>query len=101
MNFHIIIIICSTSGLGLTHMARTGFRIKPEFFYRSLGQIFFFWNSNYEDLMEYQAFLNSIIPDIKITLSCHNEQIDFLDTIVYKSAIDWSYFANQSFFQTD
>jgi hypothetical protein len=66
------------------HMARTGFRIKPDFYFRFLDDIIFSWDGSQEDLIEYQAFLNAIIPDITVTLSCHSEQVDFLDTTVYK-----------------
>ena len=66
-------------------MARTGFRIQPEFYFRFLDDIIFVWNGSREDLMEYQTFLNGLIPDINVSLSCHSEQIDFLDTTVYKN----------------
>lgn len=65
-------------------MAMTGFRIKPELFSRFLDDIIFVWGGSREELIEYQAFLNSLIPDINITLSIQTDQIDFLDTTVYK-----------------
>lgn len=65
-------------------MARTGFRIKPEKYFRFLDDIFFAWPGSTEDLAEYKLFLNSIIPDITVTLSAHDQFVDFLDTTVYK-----------------
>lgn len=64
-------------------MAATGFRIKPDFYFRFLDDIFLIWNGSSEDLIDYQAFLNNLIPDIKVTLTTHSEKINFLDTTVY------------------
>lgn len=66
------------------HMALTGFRIKPDFYFRFLDDIIFSWSGSQEELIEYQTFLNSLIPDITVTLSSHSDQVDFLDTTVYK-----------------
>jgi hypothetical protein len=65
-------------------MATNGFRIKPDFFFRFLDDIFFIWKGSKEDLTEFENFLNNLIPDIKVTLNCQKDQIDFLDTTVYK-----------------
>lgn len=66
------------------YMAMNGFRIKPEYYARFLDDIFIIWGSNLDDLMEYNTFLNNLIPDIEITLKHNNTKIDFLDTSVYK-----------------
>jgi len=65
-------------------MATTGFRIKPEKYYRYLDDVFFKWRGSQQDLDEFNLFLNGIIPDITVTLSCNNLSVDFLDTTVYK-----------------
>lgn len=59
------------------------FRIKPLLFFRYLDDIFFIWPGNIEQLKEYETFLNSLIPDIKITLEHSNLEINFLDVKVY------------------
>ena len=65
-------------------LATTGFRIKPEYFFRFLDDIFFNWSGTKEELEEYNIFLNSIIPGIKLTICSDQSAINFLDTTVYK-----------------
>jgi hypothetical protein len=66
--------------------AKNNFRIKPVIFFRYLDDIFFLWPGDRESLKEYEIFLNNIIPDIKVTLECSEEQINFLDTTIYKAS---------------
>lgn len=66
------------------HMAMHGFRIKPEYYARFLDDIFIIWYGSLEELSEYNIFLNSLIPDIEITLKHSHDKVDFLDTTVYK-----------------
>ena len=66
------------------YMATNGFRIKPDFYFRFLDDIFLVWGGSLEDLTDFQNFLNNLIPDITVTLTCKPDQVDFLDTTVYK-----------------
>ena len=45
---------------------------------------FFFGGGSGEDLKDYENYLNSLIPDIEVSLTSHSEQIPFLDTLIYK-----------------
>ena len=64
--------------------ACTGYRITPEEFFRFLDDIFFLWPGTVDELKEYELFLNSLIPDIKVTLTYSETEINFLDTTVFK-----------------
>ena len=66
------------------HMATTGFRIKPLNYHRFLDDIIFVWPGTVEDLVEYNAFLDNIIGDIKVTLNHSALEVNYLDTTVYK-----------------
>ncbi|MFZ2498763.1 hypothetical protein [Methanosarcina sp.] len=66
------------------HQATHGFPIKPEHFFRFLDDIFFTWNGTIPELMEFQEFLNQVIPDIKITLTYSLTHVTFLDTTIFK-----------------
>lgn len=68
--------------------ATMGFRIRPHLYFRFLDDIFFIWPGSLEELKEFENFLNSIIPDIKITLTAHETEINFLDTTVFKHHTD-------------
>ena len=64
--------------------AMNGFRIKPKLYFRYLDDIFFIWEGTEEQLKEYEEFLNTILPDIKITLEYNKNSNSFLDTTIYK-----------------
>lgn len=66
------------------YICSNGYMVKPQLFHRFLDDIFFIWSGTVQQLMEYQDFINSIIPDIKVSLSWSSDNIDFLDTTVYK-----------------
>ena len=70
--------------LNFDRKAMHGFKIKPILFFRFLDDIFFIWPGTKEELKEYGEFLNTITPGIKITLNSDDNQISFLDTIIYK-----------------
>ena len=74
--------------LKFDYYARTGFKIRPLLFYRFLDDIFFIWTGTRSELEEFNVFLNTIIPGIKITLVIREEINEFLDTRVYKSHRD-------------
>lgn len=70
--------------LEFDEQAANGFPIKPLFFLRYLDDIFFIWPGDVESLKQYELYLNSLIPDIKITLEYSTKEISFLDTLIYK-----------------
>jgi len=47
--------------------AKNDFKIKPLLFFRYLDDIFFLWPGDVASLKEYESFLRSTIPDIKIS----------------------------------
>jgi hypothetical protein len=55
--------------------------------FRFLDDVFFLWTGSVELLLEFETYLNNIIPGIKITLNYHHSFIDFLDTTVYKCTL--------------
>jgi len=74
--------------LDLDRQAMEGFRIKPTMFFRYLDDIFFIWPGTREELTEFENYLNSLIPSIKITLNVSDTHIDFLDTTIFKQTIN-------------
>lgn len=68
--------------------AMTGFKIKPLFFFRFLDDIFSIFLGTKEDILEYENYLNSLIPGIKVTLEYSKCNINFLDTMIYKLTVD-------------
>ena len=68
--------------------AVNGFRIKPEIFFRFLDDVFLFWNGTLQDLKEYENFLHSLIPGIKITPKANLMNANFLDITIYKKYLD-------------
>lgn len=68
--------------------AMSGFRVKPEIFFRFLDDVFLFWNGTLQELKEYENFLNSLIPGIKITLEANLCSANFLDITLYKKFLD-------------
>ena len=65
--------------------AMNGFPIKPLLFFRFLDDIFFIWPGSTESLKEYNNFLNTLIPDITVTLDCNETEVNFLDTTIFKA----------------
>jgi len=68
--------------------AMNGFKIKPLLFFRYLDDIFFIWMGTLDELLEYETYLNSLIPGIKITLEYNKINCNFLDTTIYKQTIN-------------
>ena len=66
------------------YQAMNGFYIKPLLYSRFLDDIFGIWPGTRAQLSEYQSFLNTLIPGIKVTFTVRDEIIEFLDTEVYK-----------------
>lgn len=64
--------------------AMHNFHIHPLFFFRFLDDTFFLWPGTVDELKEFETFLNSLIPDIKITLVYSHTEVNFLDTTIFK-----------------
>jgi hypothetical protein len=63
--------------------AMNDFHIKPLLYFRYLDDIFMIWPGNMAQLLEFQNFLNTKIPDIKINFESNHKQISFLDVMIY------------------
>ena len=61
--------------------------VVPIFPFRFLDDIFFLWGGTINQLLNFQKYLNTIVPGIKITFNHDPEHIDFLDTTIYKCAL--------------
>ena len=59
-------------------------KTKPILFVRYLDDIFFIWPGTIETLKEFESYLNSLIPDIKINFEVNTTEIAFLDVLIYK-----------------
>ena len=66
------------------HAAMHDFHVKPSLYSRFIDDVFFIWSSSLALLRDYEKFLNSLIPGIRITLTVRREIAEFLDTLVYK-----------------
>lgn len=64
--------------------AMSGFHIKPSLYFRFIDDTSLIWPGSLRQLQSYQEFLNSIIPDIRITLIHRKFITEFLDTLIYK-----------------
>ena len=67
---------------------KTGFKIKPLYYFRYLDDIFFLWPGTLQQLTEFNTYINTLIPDIKVTLTHNNNEIPFLDTTIFKYTTD-------------
>lgn len=65
-----------------------GFHISPKFYFRFLDDTFFLWPGTITQLKEFEKYLNSLIPDITITLNHNHQEIPFLDLTIYKKTIE-------------
>ena len=74
--------------LSFDDRAMNDFRIKPMFFFRFLDDIFFIWVGSEQELIEFDTFINSLIPGIKVTLQYSRTSANFLDTTIYKKSDD-------------
>lgn len=70
--------------LDFDHKAMFDFHIKPMLYSRFIDDIFFIWPGSLDQLMEYDKFLNCLIPGIKLTLIPRQQIAEFLDVQVYK-----------------
>jgi len=65
--------------------AMNNFRIQPLLYGRFLDDIFGVWPGTRADLDEYEAYLNGLVPGIKVKFTARDHIIEFLDTQVYKT----------------
>lgn len=65
--------------------AMNDYHIKPELYFRFLDDIHFLWRGGITKLLEYEAYLNTLIPGIEISLEYSNAEIPFLDVLLYNN----------------
>lgn len=70
--------------IDLDEKARNQFRIKPKFYLCFLDDILFVRTGSRAELENRKAYLNTLIPNIKITLDISDLEVNFLDTTVFK-----------------
>lgn len=56
-----------------------------DFYFRFLDDIFFTWYGSMAELKDFENYLNTLIPGIKISFNTSIDKVNFLDTTVYKS----------------
>lgn len=66
------------------HQAMHNFKIKPYYYSRFLDDIFFIWTGTVSELMEYEVFLNNLIPDINLKFEYSTVSANFLDITIFK-----------------
>jgi len=66
------------------NLARRGFRIHSDLYYRFLDDIHLIWPGTHQELAEYETYLNTLMPGIKISLTVRTAVTEFLDTVIYK-----------------
>ena len=73
----------------LDEKAREGLNgTKPVLYFRFLDDIFGLWPGTRQQLFEFESYLNTIIPGIKLTFTIREELIEFLDTRIYRHVDD-------------
>lgn len=70
------------------YQAMNNFKIKPYFYFRYLDDIFFIWIGTVTELIEYETFLNSLIPDINLKFEYSAISGNFLDVTIFKEKIN-------------
>ena len=63
--------------------ARTGHRVAPLLYFRYIDDVFLVWTSTVEELLDFQSFLNGLIPGIQVNFEYSEVSVHFLDTTVY------------------
>lgn len=70
--------------LEFDRFVRTGFRIRPLFYFRYIDDTFMIWPGTIAELREFEGLLNNLIPSIRINFVIRKQVAEFLDTTVYK-----------------
>ena len=55
------------------------------FYLRLINDIFLIWTGTTDQLMKFKQQINEIQPSVKFDFNSSNKEINFLDTIVYKT----------------
>ena len=56
-----------------------------KFYLRFINNIFLIWTGTTDQLMKFKQQINEIYPSLKIDFNFCIKEIDFLDTVVYKT----------------
>lgn len=56
----------------------------PTNYFRYLDDVFFMWMGSEAQLLEFEAYLNTRIPGIRIKLEYHKTSMNFLDVTIFK-----------------
>ena len=62
-----------------------GYQIKPIISFRYIDDIFLIWPGDTQSLIEFEKYLNGLIPSISIKLKYSDKEMDYLDVTIYKS----------------
>ena len=62
----------------------SSFHVTPVFWKRYIDDIFGIWRHSLSDLLAFIQHINSLNPNIKVSISFHSTSIDFLDCTFYK-----------------
>lgn len=68
--------------------AMHNFKRKPYFYFRFLDDIFFIWIGTVSELIEYEKFLNNLIPDINLKFEYSTISANFLDVTIFKEKLN-------------
>jgi hypothetical protein len=60
-------------------------KLIPFKYYRYLDDIFMIWNSSIDDLLAFKNLFNSMDSNIKMTMVHNNNEIDYLDLVIFKN----------------
>lgn len=69
-------------------LAQNGFDQHPDYLSRFLDDVFFVWIHGQQKLTLFQEYLNSLIEGIKVTFTASTDEVNFLDTTVYRRKTD-------------
>lgn len=58
--------------------------LKPLLFFRYLDDIFFIWTYSIPDLLDFEKYLNNLIPGIHLTFTYDTNSVNFLDITISK-----------------
>lgn len=69
-------------------MAAMGYEMAIWYYNRFLDDTFFVWPGSIGDLIIFESYLNTIIPNIKISFNFSFFEINFLDVVIFKHITD-------------
>src|SRR5690349_7429377 len=65
--------------------ANNGYQTKPIIYFRYIDDIFVLWPGDTQSVIEFEKYLNSLIPSISIKLKYSDKEVDVLDVTISKS----------------